>query len=171
MSNPEWRAGLFWAPMLLIAIVLFTSCAQVATVRNVEPRAPSAGTISAHRFPTNRDARQDPETALSQTLEIAAKAWADLRRDPSNDRAVQVYNYSVGRITSLLQSTGKLPLAGAVSIGAGASAYRLTFTSEVRDFADPRTAHFIPAAGNPWSPGYPGHLGSVTQRIAERSAN
>ena len=46
MSNPEWRAGLFWAPMLLIAIVLFTSCAQVATVRNVEPRAPSAGTPS-----------------------------------------------------------------------------------------------------------------------------
>jgi len=41
MSDPELRAGLFCAPMLL-AIVLFTSCAQVATVRNVEPSAPTA---------------------------------------------------------------------------------------------------------------------------------
>jgi pimeloyl-ACP methyl ester carboxylesterase len=131
--------------LVAIAIVLFTSCAQVATVRNVEPRAPGVGNVSAHSFPTKRDARQDPETALSQTLEIAAKAWADLARDPANERAVQVYNYSIGRITSLLQSTGKLPRAGAVSIGAGASAYQLTFASEVRDFADPQTAHFIPA--------------------------
>jgi pimeloyl-ACP methyl ester carboxylesterase len=131
--------------LVAIAIVLFTSCAQVATVRNVEPVAPSVGNISTPSFPTNRDARQSPETALSQTLEIAAKAWADLTRDPANDRAVQVYNYAVGRITSLLQLTGKLPRAGTVSIRAGASAYHLTFTSEVRDFADPQTAHFIPA--------------------------
>jgi pimeloyl-ACP methyl ester carboxylesterase len=153
----RWESLSIKGTLVAIAIVLFTSCAQVATVRNVEPRAPTAlskrqarrtgsvGNISAPSFPTKRDARQDPETALSQTLEIAAKAWADLTRDPSNDRAVQVYNYAVGRITSLLQSTGKLPRAGAVSIGGGASAYHLTFSSEVRDFADPRTAHFIPA--------------------------
>jgi len=67
----------------------------VATIGNVEPRAPSVGNVSAHSFPTKREARQDPETALSQTLEIAAKAWADLTRDPANERAVQVYNYSV----------------------------------------------------------------------------
>src|SRR5260370_36552409 len=127
-----------------IAIVLFTSCAQAPTVRNVEPRTPRVRNISAPSFPPKRDARQDPETALSQTLEIAAKAWADLTRDPSNDRAVQVYNYSVGRITSLLQSTGKLPRAGAVTIGAGASAYQLTFTSGAKAFADPQPPHFIP---------------------------
>jgi hypothetical protein len=152
----RWDSLSIKGALVAFAIVLFTSCAQVATVRNVEPGAPTAlskrragsvGNISTPSFPTNRDARQDPETALSQTVEIAAKAWADLTRDPSNDRAIQVYNYSVGRITSLLQSTGKLPRAGAVSIGAGASAsaYHLTFTSQVRDFADPQTAHFIPA--------------------------
>ena len=32
-----------------------------------------------------------------------------------------------------------------MSIDAGASAYQLTFASEVRDFADSQTAHFIPA--------------------------
>jgi hypothetical protein len=130
----QWESLSIKGALVAIAIVLFTSCAQVATVRNVEPCAPSVGNISTPSFPTKRDARQDPETALSQTLEIAAKAWADLTRDPSNDRAVQVYNYAVGRITSLPQSTGKLPRAGAVSIGAGASTYHLTFSSEVYNY-------------------------------------
>ena len=153
----QWESSSIKGVLVASAIVLFASCAQVATVKNVEPGAPTAlskrqacrtgsvGNLSPPSFPTKRDARQDPETALSQTLEIAAKAWADLTRDPSNDRAVQIYNYSVGQITSLLQSTGKLPRAGAVSIGAGVSAYRLTFSSEVKDFADPQTAHLIPA--------------------------
>lgn len=131
--------------LVVSAIILFSSCAQVATVGNVEPRAPGVGNISTTSFPTKQEVRQDPEAALSQTLGIAAKAWADLTHDPANEEAVQVYNYSVGRITSLLQSTGKLPGAGAVPIGAGANAYQLTFTSEVKDFADPQTAHFIPA--------------------------
>jgi hypothetical protein len=131
--------------LVVLAAVLFTSCAQVATVRNIEPRAPTTANISDRSFPTEREARQDPEAALSQNLEIAATAWADLTRNPSNDRAVQVYNCSVGRIASLLQSTGKLPRAGAVTVGTGASAYKLTFTSDVKDFADPQTSHFIPA--------------------------
>jgi hypothetical protein len=32
-----------------------------------------------------------------------------------------------------------------VTLGTGASAYKLTFTSDVKDFADPQTSHFIPA--------------------------
>ena len=131
--------------LVALAAVLLTSCAQVATVRNIEPRAPSTASISAHSFPTEREARQDPEAALSQNLEMSATAWADLARDPSNDRALRVYNYSVGRIVSLLQSTGKLPRAGAMTIGTGASAYKLTFRSDAKDFADPQTSHFIPA--------------------------
>src|SRR5260370_6894447 len=119
-----------------IAIVLFTSCAQVATVRNVEPRTPSVRNISAPSFPTKRDARQNPETALAQTLEIAAQAWADLTRDPSNDRAVQVYNYSVGRITSLLQSTAKLPPAAALPTVPAPTPHPPPFPTDVKDFAD-----------------------------------
>jgi hypothetical protein len=128
-----------------LAAVLFAGCSQLATVRNVEPRAPSTASFSARSFPTEREARQDPEAALSEDVGIAATAWADLARDPPDDRAVEVYNYSVGRIASLLQSTGKLPRSGAVTIGTGASAYELTFTSDVKDFADPQSSHFIPA--------------------------
>jgi pimeloyl-ACP methyl ester carboxylesterase len=132
--------------VILVAIVAgFTSCAQVATVTNVEPHAPSTASISAHRFPTERETKQDPEAALSQNLEIAAAAWADLARNPSNDRAVQAYNYSVGRIVSMVQSTGKLAHAGPVVVGTGPGTYKLTFMSDVKDFADPQSSHFIPA--------------------------
>jgi pimeloyl-ACP methyl ester carboxylesterase len=130
---------------IALSAVLFTSCAQLATVRNVEPSRPSSPGISARNFPTEREARLDPEAALSENLEIAATAWADLGGSPLNERAVELYNYSVGRVVSLLQSTGKLPRAGAVTIGPGTNAYKLTFNSEVKDFADPKTCHFIPA--------------------------
>lgn len=130
---------------VILTAILFTSCAQLATVRNVEPRAPRTASVSARSLPTEREARQDPEAALSQNLEIAAIAWADLGRDPSNGRAVEVYNYSVGRIVSLLQSTGKLSHTGSVTMGTGMRGHKLTFTSDVKDFADPQTCHFIPA--------------------------
>jgi triacylglycerol esterase/lipase EstA (alpha/beta hydrolase family) len=128
-----------------LAAVLLTSCAQLATIRNVEPPAPSIVSVSARNFPTERALRQDPEAALSHDLETAATAWADLRRDPSNGDAVQVYNYSVGRIVSLLQSTGKLSQAGSVTISTGARGFKLAFTSDVKDFADTQSCHFIPA--------------------------
>ena len=126
---------------VVFACALFTSCAQLATIRNVEPQAPSNASVSARSFPTEREARQDPEAALSKNFEIAATTWVDLARNPSNDRAVQAYNYSLGRIVSLLQSTGKLSRSGAVTIGSGVTAY----TSEEKNFADPRICHFIPA--------------------------
>ena len=62
-----------------------------------------------------------------------------------NGDAVQVYNYSVGRIVSLLQSTGKLSQAGSVTISTGARGFKLAFTSDVKDFADTQSCHFIPA--------------------------
>jgi len=128
-----------------LACALFTGCAQLATIRNVEPKAPRIASVSVPGFPTEREARQDPEAALSKNLEIAAAAWNDLARNPSNDQALQTYNYSLGRIVSLLQLTGKLSRAGAVTVGSGATAYKLTFTSEVKNFSDPRICHFIPA--------------------------
>src|SRR5260370_26209522 len=114
-------------------------------IRNVEPPAPSVASVSALSFPTERASRQDPEAALSHDLETAATAWAALGRDPSNGGAVQVYNYSVARIVSLLQSTGKLSQAGSVTISTGARGYKLVFTSDVKDFADTQSCDFIPA--------------------------
>jgi len=128
-----------------LAGILLTSCAQLATIRNVEPPAPSVASVSGRSFPTERASSQDPEAALAHDLGTAATAWADLGRDPSDGGAVQEYNYSVGRIVSLLQSTGKLSDAGSVKISTGARGYKLAFRSDVKDFAGTQSCHFIPA--------------------------
>ena len=125
-----------------IAGILFSSCAQLATVKNVEPLPPAEGAISAGSFLTERDARRDPEGALSRDLDICSNAWSDLKRDPANAGARQRYNYSVARIVSLLQATGKLERPGTIT---GANTYKLTFASDVKLFADPRNCHFVPA--------------------------
>jgi hypothetical protein len=125
-----------------IAAILFSSCAQLATVKNVEPPSPAAGTVSAGTFPTETDARRDPEAALSRYLAICSKAWSDLQRDPADAGARERYNYSTARIVSLLQATGKLERAGTIT---DAKAYKLTFASDVKLFADPRNCHFVPA--------------------------
>jgi len=125
--------------------VLISACAQLATVKNVEPLPPAGGTISAGSFPTEREARQDPEAALSGYLDICSTAWSDLKRNSGNSGARLPYNYSVARIVSLLQATGKLERAGSVTIGTGAKAYRLTFGSDIKFVSDPRNCHFVPA--------------------------
>ena len=147
MANQlQLRRSTHWRVVSVgLAAVLLTSCAQLATIRNVEPPAPSVASVSALSFPTERASRQDPEAALSHDLETAATTWAALGRDPSNGGAVQVYNYSVARIVSLLQSTGKLSQAGSVTISTGARGYKLVFTSDVKDFADTQSCDFIPA--------------------------
>ena len=117
----------------------------MSTVKNVEPAPPAVGMVSAANLPTEKVQRSDPETALSRYLAVAAKALADLKRDPSNAGALQLYNYSVARVVSLVQVTGKLPRAGAVIIGTGPTAYRLAYANDIKFVADPGNVHLVPA--------------------------
>jgi pimeloyl-ACP methyl ester carboxylesterase len=128
-----------------LAAVLFSACTQLATVKNTQPVPPTGETMPSGGFPSEGESRRDPETALYRDLVLASGAWSDLQRDPSNSRAQMQYNYSVARIVSLLQATGKLERAGSVTIGTGANAYRLSFTSDLKAFADPGRSHFVPA--------------------------
>jgi pimeloyl-ACP methyl ester carboxylesterase len=128
-----------------VAVVLFAGCAQLATIKNVEPASPNVSTVSQAGMPTAKEQRTDPTAALSRYIAIAAKAWADLERDPSNAGALQLYNYSVGRVVSLVQATGELPRAGAAVIGTGANSYKLTYSSDIKFVADPRNVHLVPA--------------------------
>jgi pimeloyl-ACP methyl ester carboxylesterase len=130
---------------LACAFGFLSACAQVATVKNVTPVPPSAAAVSGAHAASARDEERSPEVALSQDLNVAARAWAALKRDPGNARSRQLYNYSVGRVVSLLQDTWKLPDAGAVTIRTGSSAYHLTFSSDIKLFDNPHQCHFIPA--------------------------
>ena len=88
---------------------------------------------------------RDPQAAIYRNLEIASRAWSDLSRDPNDSSARLQYNYAVARLVSLLQATGKMQQAGAVTIGTGAQSFKLTFTSDLKSFVDPRNCRFVPA--------------------------
>jgi hypothetical protein len=131
---------------LILPAVLFvflSACSQLATIKNVTPVAPVATGSGSPASETEQ--KQNPEAALASDLDVAAKAWADLKRNPADTQAKQLYNYSVARVVSLFQSTGKLPKAGTITAGTGSRAYRLTYTSDVKAFADPAQSHFVPA--------------------------
>ena len=69
---------------LAFTAVLISACAQLATVKNVEPLPPAEGTISGGSFQTEKEARRDPEAALSRNLNIGSKAWSELKRNPAD---------------------------------------------------------------------------------------
>jgi|SRR5271166_1175836 len=133
---------------LTLVAVLFISCAAPVSIRRLKAPVPSTVSASGRSFPTEREARHNPEAALSEDLEIAATAWADLARHRSNANAIRAYNYSVERIVSLLsplQKSGRLPRTGAMTIRKGVSAHKLSITSDIKAFPDPQAWHFTPA--------------------------
>jgi pimeloyl-ACP methyl ester carboxylesterase len=131
--------------ILSVLLVFLSACSQLATVRNVTPTSPSVPMPSGISLADKREADRNPASALSRDLDVASHAWTQLKRNPADLQARQLYNYSVGRIASLLQATGELPRAGAVRIGTGSNTYRLTYGSDIKYVADPRNCHFVPA--------------------------
>jgi len=85
------------------ATVFLAACAQVASVKNVTPAPPIVAVVSGSYPASAGDEERNPEAALSRDLDVAARAWAALKRDPANAQSRQLYNYSVGRVVSLLQ--------------------------------------------------------------------
>jgi PGAP1-like protein len=128
-----------------LAGVLFSACAQIATLKNAKPVPPAGETTPSGGFLTESEAKRDPQAALYRNLEIASRTWLDLSRDPNDSTARLQYNFAVARLVSLLQATGKMEGAGAVTIGTGAHTFRLTFTSDLKGFIDPRNCRFVPA--------------------------
>jgi len=130
---------------LAAVFVFLSACAQLATVKNVTPTPPSATAPNGGSLASEKEADSNPEAALSRDLDVAAKAWVELKRNPQNSQAIQLYNYSVARVVSLVQATGKLSHAGAVTISTGPNNYLLTFGSDIKFVSDPRNCHLIPA--------------------------
>src|SRR5258707_13675281 len=118
--------------ILSVLLVFLSACSQLATVKNVTPTPPSVSTPSGISLADKREADRNPASALSRDLDVASHAWTQLNPDPANLQARHLYNYSVGRIVSLLQATGELPRAGAVRIGTGSNTYLLTYGSDIK---------------------------------------
>src|SRR5271165_3110030 len=134
-----------WFVPLAGAVAFLAACAQVATVKNMTPAPPSVAAVPGVQPASARDEERNPEAALSRDLDVAARIWAALKQDPDKAPPRQLYNYSVGRVVSLLQATLKLPNAKALTIRTGSGAYHLTFGSDIKLFDNPQQCQFIPA--------------------------
>jgi pimeloyl-ACP methyl ester carboxylesterase len=139
----SWQIGLLFRNLgLAVALVFQFACSQLATIKNVTPAPPSAGTSSVA---SKEEQRSDPDAALSRDLDVAASSWAELKRNPANAHAKDLYNYSTARVVSLVQFTNKLPYAGATIIGTGSDSYRLTVGTDSKYAVDLRDCNFVPA--------------------------
>jgi len=127
------------------AVAFLAACAQVATVKSITPAPPKVAAVPGVQPASARDEERNPEAALSRDLDVAARTWAALKQDPDKAQSRQLYNYSVGRVVSLLQATLKLPNAKALTIRTGSGAYHLTFGSDIKLFDNPQQCQFIPA--------------------------
>jgi pimeloyl-ACP methyl ester carboxylesterase len=146
-SEPALKqTALIIKSLSLAAVFVYQfGCTQLAIVKNVRPTPPSVAASNVSGLATREEQQRNPEAVLSRDLDVAARSWAELKRNPANTQAVQLYNYSTARAVSLLQSTGKLPHAGSTRIGTGSNVYRLTYGSDIKYVADPRNVHFVPA--------------------------
>jgi pimeloyl-ACP methyl ester carboxylesterase len=130
---------------LAVALIFQFACSQLATIRNVTPVPPTAGTANVASVATKEEQRSNPDATLSRDLDVAASSWAELKRNPANTQAKELYNYSTARVVSLLQFTNKLPYAGATTIGTGSHSCRLTLSSDSKYAVDLRDCYFVPA--------------------------
>ena len=102
LKAASWRTRAFSSAEVLrnlglTSVLVFQfGCSQLATVRNVMPTPPNVGTANASGFATKEEQRRNPNEALSRDFDVAARSWAELKRNPANTQANQLYNYSVG---------------------------------------------------------------------------
>lgn len=98
------------APILALA---FASCAQYATVSEIQPRR--AG------FTARAEA---PLAALDRSLTAAETAWRQLQADPANTEARRDYNFAVARLCGTLRESGLAPWKAPLRVGARTLAWQ-----------------------------------------------
>jgi pimeloyl-ACP methyl ester carboxylesterase len=119
-------------PFVLVLLVL-TGCAQIATVKPTTPRFAVVGNqelalASAENqlLDAARLKSSNPLQALGSYLGSAESAVDQLKRNPSDKQARNLYNFSVARSIEVIE-TGRLnPWDGALKVPSPAGEYTLT---------------------------------------------
>ena len=115
MRLPDSTRRLRPLPIATFALcVLFSSCAQYATVSERKPRfhpirATLSSLVSVEQEIANalKTGRRDPLAALGGYLAAAAAAAAEFGRNPKDEAARADYNFAVARIITTIRD-GKL---------------------------------------------------------------
>jgi len=134
--------------------MLFSSCAQYATVREKRPLLHPLHTTAGLLVATERQlasiigrGKGDPQKALGYYLDSAAAATRDLQRNPSDQKARDAYNYAVARIFTAIEDGHLNPWDSPLRVPSSGGDYVLTHRGdpEKRKAWNPALYDFTPA--------------------------
>ena len=118
--------------LAILSAAALCGCAQVATVKEKEPRLTVAGPSPLARSAEQKLALaqktglSNPQQALGEELAVAAEAYRALLRNPGDDSARQVYNYAVGRVAEAVEDAKLAPWKRSVNVNTPAGPMVLT---------------------------------------------
>ncbi len=115
----------------LIGVLALAGCAQLATVKEVNPAPVGLDVV----------ANDDPRVFLDNHIRMAEEAWHKLARNPADNQARREYNFAVARICGSLRQSKLTPWAAPVKL----ASHTLTWKRDPHPEMNPAKYEFIPA--------------------------
>lgn len=137
----------------ILASAFLAGCSQIATIKQTTPRFAVIGTQEQQLTTAEeqlsigrRLERADPSLALGNYLASANAAFDQLRRDPSDKQASDLYNFAVARSIQVIEDAQLDPWDRALTIPSPNGPYSLTtIRKSARPDRDPAAYRIIPA--------------------------
>jgi pimeloyl-ACP methyl ester carboxylesterase len=136
----------------IVAALILSSCAQIATVKQTTPHFAVVGTQggelnAADRYLEGAEKleRSDPLRALGGYLASARSAYNELARHPTNRGARDLYNFAVARCIDVIERTPLDPWTKPLPVPSPDGEYLLTTARHAGADRNPADYTIIPA--------------------------
>jgi pimeloyl-ACP methyl ester carboxylesterase len=146
-----WRK-LIRVSRLIAAVLILSSCAQIATVKQTTPHFAPVGTQGSELNAADRQLevaekleRSDPLRALGSYLASAHSAYGELDRRPTDRGARDLYNFAVARCIEVIERTPLDPWSKSLPVPSPDGEYLVTAIRHRGADRDPANYTIIPA--------------------------
>lgn len=134
--------------ILALSGLFLCGCAHTATVKNVEPRAPTIATgneqLRAAREHLARAEKEQPSASLGDDLCAARLSLRVLEHQPLDTSARNLYNFSVARVVENVQRANLQPWRQSHQVASDQGSYLLTTPKSVDPDHDPSRYDLLP---------------------------
>ncbi|HEY4281998.1 MAG TPA: alpha/beta fold hydrolase [Chthoniobacterales bacterium] len=127
------------------AILILPGCAQIATIKETTPHFAASGHQEQQLQNAARLQQSDPLHALGGYLDSAHSAFDQLRRNPNDKQARDLYNFSVARAIGVIEEANLNPWDRAIKVPAPEGEYSLTSVRPAEPERNPAAYEIIPA--------------------------
>ena len=132
-------------PLFFALLLLLAGCAQIATVKETTPRLAVASDQAQALEGAARLEKKEPLQALGEYLDSAQIAFEQLRPNPSDKQARDLYNFSVARSIEVIETARLNPWDRALAVPGARGNYSLTSVKPANPSRNPATYQLIPA--------------------------